>query len=209
MKLLSSLTLTFLTSSMIYAQTTMCFKENHNSMSTIESVKLEGGECKSKFTLNDMKEKGYTINDIKITTLNNGKYNFIYILKKSNSTSLQSNIFSEKQLEKRILQRIEEKKAKEKKEQEEKLALQLIEDGKKIYTNKCQSCHGIKGEKTPYNVGNSLKDLSEDEIANLISNYSNDSSYGYGYGLIMRPIADSITKESVSKIKAYLDSINK
>ena len=41
----------------IFAQTTMCFKENHSSMSTIETTALNGGACDGKYSVNDMKKK--------------------------------------------------------------------------------------------------------------------------------------------------------
>ena len=57
----------------------MCFKENA-SMTTIESTPLNGGACNGKYTVNDMKAKGWSVDDIKISQTANGM-NFIYILK--------------------------------------------------------------------------------------------------------------------------------
>ncbi|MGA1932172.1 c-type cytochrome [Arcobacter sp. YIC-464] len=210
MKLLSSITLALLTSTLTYAQTTMCFKENHTSMSTIESTKLDGGECNSKFTLNDMKNKGYKIDDIKISKNNEGNFNFIYILKNEDSYSNNFNTtLDEKELEKRIIAKMKIKEAEEKKEKEIKKNLNLIADGKKIYTNKCQSCHGEKGEKSAYNVATPLINLTEKEITYAINQYSIDSNYGNSYNIIMKAIANGTTKDDIKKIKAYLDSINK
>jgi hypothetical protein len=76
MKLLTSITLGLITTTSLFAQTTMCFKENHNSMATIENTKLDGGECKSTYSIKDMKVKGWNVDDIKITTKEE-KYNFI------------------------------------------------------------------------------------------------------------------------------------
>ncbi len=205
MKFLSSITLTILVSTISYAQTTMCFKENHNSMATIESTVLNGGECKSTHTINDMKEKGWNVDDIKISTTNQGKYNFIYILKKGSINST----LSESDLEARILARLEQKKIQEIKEKEIQTKLQNKIMGKKIYTNKCQSCHGAKGEISAYNVAIPLKDMTIEDIKFAISRYSNDHDFGKGYNIIMRPIAANITSNKLTKIKDYLDSINK
>lgn len=211
MKLLSSITLTLLASTLTYAQTTMCFKENHNSMSTIETTKLNGGECKSQYTLTDMKKKGWKVDDIKITPTTSGKYNFIYILKTSTSNSnfvVNSNL-TNKQIEDNILKRLEAKKIKDKKEKEIKKALNSKINGKKIYVNKCQSCHGEMGEISTYNVATPLRDMDVDDITYAINKYTNDSSYGNGYQIMMRPIAASVRSEDIENIKAYLDSINK
>lgn len=212
MKLLSSITLTLLASTLTYAQTTMCFKENHNSMSTIESTKLDGGECKNTHTINEMKEKGWKVDDIKITTTNQGKYNFIYILKKgstnTNFSATNSNI-SEEQLEKNILKRLEKKKEKEKKEKEIEKKLKDKIAGKEIYINKCQSCHGEKGEKSAYNASKPLKDMNLEDMSYSIDRYTLDASYGNGYQTVMRSIAANITKNDLEKIYNYLESLNK
>ena len=47
--------------SFLLADTTMCFKENHPSMATIETVPLNGGACGGKYSINDMKKKGYLL----------------------------------------------------------------------------------------------------------------------------------------------------
>ena len=44
--ILSSILL--LSASSIFADTTMCFKENHQSMSTIENTPIDGGLCMGK-----------------------------------------------------------------------------------------------------------------------------------------------------------------
>ena len=213
MKLFTSVTLTLLASTIGFAETTMCFKENHNSMTTIENTALDGGECKSTLSTNDMKAQGWSVDDIKITT-KDGKYNFIYIFKKNQTQSnfaqvnTNSNV-TDQELEDRILKRMEAKKAKEIKEKEIEVKLQNKIAGKEIYTARCQSCHGEKGEKAAYNVGNALRDMSADDMGHAIGQYTNRSDYGYGYNMVMKPIASAITKTQIVKIKDYLDSINK
>ncbi|QKJ21725.1 c-type cytochrome [Poseidonibacter lekithochrous] len=215
MKLIKPLTITLLVTTSIFAQSTMCFKENHNSMATIESTKLDGGECKSTYSLLEMKEKGYSVEDIKITTSNNGKYNFIYILKDSvsnsnfSNTSNQNSTFNQKDLENRIIKRMEEKKKKEIEEKKIREIISLKKEGKEIYTQKCQSCHGVNGEKSAYNVATPLRDMSIDDMSHAIGRYTNSHEFGYGYNIIMRPIAANTTETALRKIKAYLDSINK
>lgn len=211
MKLLAPLTITLFATTALFSQTTMCFKENHNSMSTIEATKLDGGECKSTFNLNEMKAKGWSVDDIKITT-KESKYNFIYILKKgTSSTTLvaQNANLNQKDLEDKILKRLEDKKVQEEKELKIEKILKNKIAGKEIYVNKCQSCHGAKGEVSAYNVATPLKDLSLDDIEFAINRYTHDSDYGNGYNMIMRPVAASTTSADVARIKDYLDSVNK
>ncbi|UTJ06857.1 c-type cytochrome [Arcobacter roscoffensis] len=218
MRLLKPLTLTLLTSTALFAQTTMCFKENHNSMSTIEKTKLDGGECKSIYNIKDMKENGWTVDDIKITTTNEGKYNFIYIFKDSKSSSnfvtTNSNLSSE-ELEARIVKRLEAKKEQEKKEQEIERKIKAKEEGKKLYVNKCQSCHGQKGELNAMNASRPLNTLSYEEMQIAINAYisydrdNDDERYGNGRAIIMQPYAASTTEEDLKNISNYLKSINK
>ena len=49
--------LTFLITSS-FAQTTMCYKQNHSDFSTIESINLDGGLCNGNKSLKDMKKDG-------------------------------------------------------------------------------------------------------------------------------------------------------
>jgi cytochrome c553 len=211
MKLIAPLTITLFATTVLFSQTTMCFKENHNSMSNIEATKLDGGECKSTFSINEMKANGWSVDDIKITT-KDSSYNFIYILKKgnvhSNLVPVNANL-NQKQLEDKILKRLEDKKVQEEKEQKIEKILKSKIEGKEIYVNKCQSCHGEKGEKVAYNVGNALKNISLDDMEYAINRYTHDSGHGYGYNAIMRPIASSTTSTQLAKIKDYLDSVNK
>lgn len=211
MKLLAPLTITLFATTALFSQTTMCFKENHNSMSTIESTKLDGGECKSTFTINDMKTKGWSVDDIKITT-KESMYNFIYILKKGNiSTNLvaSGSNLNQQDLEDKILKRLEDKKVQELKELKIEKELKEKAFGKEVYTNKCQSCHGQKGEKSAYNAARPLKDMSLEDMEYAINRYTNDSSYGNGYQIQMNSIAPNTTKNELEQIHNYLNSINK
>ena len=76
------ITTSFITSTSLMAQTTMCFKKDVQDLTQLEDIKLNGGECKSAYSLNDMKKDGWEVSDIKI---NNNDY--IYILKKGAAIS--------------------------------------------------------------------------------------------------------------------------
>ena len=211
MKLIAPLTITLFATTALFSQTTMCFKENHNSMSNIEATKLDGGECKSTFSINEMKAKGWSVDDIKITT-KDSSYNFIYILKKGNAHSnlvpVNANL-NQKQLEDKIFKRLEDKKVQEEKELKLKKELKAKALGKEIYINKCQSCHGSKGEISAYNASRPLRDMSLEDMEYSINRYTNDSSYGNGYQVQMNSIAPNISKNELVQIANYLNSINK
>lgn len=81
-KLLNKLLLvgasTLLFSNIANAKNTICYKDNWSSPSTIETTPLNGGECQGKYTVEDMKKKGWNIIDIKVeTNENNIKYSYL------------------------------------------------------------------------------------------------------------------------------------
>lgn len=76
-KLIIAPCIVFFCFSTLKAEVTLCFKKNHQDIATIENIKLEGGECNSKNTVNDMKKIGWIITDIKITPTTLGT-DFIY-----------------------------------------------------------------------------------------------------------------------------------
>ena len=203
--ILSSILL--LSASSIFADTTMCFKENHQSMSTIENTPLDGGLCAGKNTIADMKAKGWNVDDIKISNTPNGM-NFIYILKTPVTQAVSSSNFSGNQadMEARILQKLEKKKEEEKKEQEIVVKKNLAVEGKDNYVRKCQSCHGEKGESTVGGYSRPLNTLSSEEMRHSISGYTN-GTYDRGRASVMQPITSTLTYVTLEKISAYLDSI--
>ena len=82
MKILNKLLLlsaTCLLSSNLFAQDTVCFKNNIEKPSTAEAIALDGGACEGKFSLNEMKENGWDVLDIKILPSKN-KFNYTYYL---------------------------------------------------------------------------------------------------------------------------------
>ena len=203
--ILSSILL--LSASSIFADTTMCFKENHQSMSTIENTPLDGGLCMGKNTISDMKAKGWNVDDIKISQSANGM-NFIYILKTPVTQAVSSSNFSGNQadMEARILEKLEKKKEAEKKEKEIIVKKNLAEEGKDNYIRKCQSCHGEKGESTVGGYSRPLNTLTSEDMRHSINGYTN-GTYDRGRAATMQPITSTLTYVTLEKISAYLDSI--
>ncbi|MGE4381884.1 MAG: cytochrome c [Arcobacter sp.] len=203
--ILSSILL--LSSTSIFAETTMCFKENA-SMSTIEKTPLDGGVCNGKFSVNDMKAKGWSVDDIKISQSQTGM-NFIYILKTA-SAPVQSSQFvgNQAQMEANILAKLEAKKEAEEKAKVEKELKDAAVIAKELYTNKCQTCHGANGEKSAYNTARPLKDLSVEDMQESIKNYKVGKVDSMNAN-IMAPYANFVDYKEIKGIHAYLQSINK
>lgn len=204
--ILSSILL--LTSTSIFADTTMCFKENHQSMSTIENTPLNGGLCAGKNTIADMKAKGWNVDDIKISQTPNGM-NFIYILKTPVSQAVSTSNFSGNQadMEARILEKLEKKKEEEKKNKEIKIIEEASIAGEYTYVNKCQTCHGEKGELEAKGYSRPLNTLSEEEMKDSISGYMN-GNYDRGMAMLMQAISNAITYKDIKEVHAYLNKIN-
>lgn len=169
--ILSSMLLLGTTS--IIADTTMCFKENHTSMSTIENTALNGGACNGKYSINDMKKKGWIVDDIKISQSATGM-NFIYILKTATSSVqpvIAPNVSgNQADMEARIIAKLEQKKIAEEKAKVEEELKEAEIDAQNIYVNKCLSCHGTKGE-TSKSGSRALKDLSVEQMEESIKDY--------------------------------------
>lgn len=204
--ILSSIIL--LTSTSIFADTTMCFKENHQSMSTIENTPLDGGICAGKNTISDMKAKGWIVDDIKISQTASGM-NFIYILKTPSSQNTVSSNFSGNQadMEARIMDKLEKKKVEEKKAKEIKEIKDAAIAGENTYVNKCQSCHGINGEKNAYNTSRPLKDLSIEDMTISIRDYKLGTKSSNN-AIIMTPYANYLDVNDIKGIYSYLNKIN-
>ena len=200
-------TILLLGSTSLLADTTMCFKENHKSMSTIENTPLDGGICAGKYTVNDMKTKGWNVDDIKISQNTTGM-NFIYILKTANNTAATSNfVGNQAQMEANILAKLEKKKVEEEKVKVEKELEEASIDAGKIYTSKCQTCHGTNGEKKAYNTGRPLKDLSYADMQESIKDYKSGNKNS-GNANIMVPYANFVDYKELKGIHGYLNKIN-
>jgi cytochrome c553 len=194
------------TTSIILASSTMCFKKDHVDPSTIESVPLNGGECKGQFSVAQMKERGYNVKDIKITMGKNGMdYMYIFaqetvVLGGENTTGGQA--LTKEQL-KAYLYEIQEEEEIAKKKKEE---LGNIVQGKALYISQCAKCHGDKGEKRAYNTSKPLNTMSYDDMAYAINEYDLDERTG-GMAVLMKPYAVGLTEEKLKDISSYIKSL--
>lgn len=205
MRLLNSIALTsILTVSIATAQTTMCFKENHKSMATIETTALSGGECQNQKSVQDMKNDGWSVADINISKTNSGT-NYIYIFKKD---EVQTANFNEKALEEKILQRLEVRKQQEIATKKKDAYLRKSKSGEKLYIAKCATCHGDKGELKARGVSRPINDLNLQDFTLSIRGYNN-GDYDRGMAFVMKPYATLMTSKDIKNVYVYLRSINK
>lgn len=203
MKLLSSIALTsILTATIATAQTTMCFKENHKSMMTIETTALNGGECQNQKSVQDMKKEGWSVADINIDKTKNGA-NYIYIFKKEEA-SLSS--IDEKALEEKILNRLEERKKQEIATKKKEAYIRKSKSGEKLYNNKCISCHGKNGEVKAKGVSRPIKDLNLQDFTLSIRGYNN-GDYDRGMAFVMKPYATLMNDNDIKNVYVYLRSL--
>lgn len=89
-----------LLSNNLFALETICYKNGVDLPSTIETVGLDGDLCKGKLSVNDMKNSGWEILDIKITSTQN-KFDYSYYFYKAenqNSYGTSSSLTNEKPL---------------------------------------------------------------------------------------------------------------
>ena len=86
------LSATCLLTNNLFAQETVCFKNDVEKPSTIETIALDGGVCKGNISLNEMKKDGWDVLDIKITPSQN-KFNYTYyFIKNEKQNSLGNKI---------------------------------------------------------------------------------------------------------------------
>lgn len=202
MKLITSITLGLLTTSSLLAQTTMCFKENHTSMATIESTPLNGGACNSSKSVQDMKKEGWSVDDIKIESTSKGN-NYIYILKKE-SSSLSS--FDEEKLEERIMQKLETRKQEEALAKKVQIKEKMSKDGKEIYLRQCKQCHGEKAEKSAYNTARPLIELNLSDFEQAIRDYTL-GEYDRGAAIVMKPYAINLNTQRIKNVYSYIQTL--
>ena len=203
MKLLSSIALTsILTATIETAQTTMCFKENHKSMTTIETTVLNGGECQNQKSVQDMKKEGWSVADINIDKTKDGA-NYIYIFKKEEA-SLSS--IDEKALEEKILNRLEERKKQEIATKKKEAYIRKSKSGEKLYNNKCISCHGKNGELKAKGVSRPINSLNLQDFSLSIRGYNN-GDYDRGMAFVMKPYATLMNDKDIKNVYVYLRSL--
>ena len=204
MKLINIIYTTIFFTTLAFSQTSMCFKENHKDLSTISNTALDGGECKGLYSLEDMKKQNWKIEDINISQ-NKNKKTYIYIFKK-NETTISS--LDEEKIEKRIMQRLKERKKQEVEEKKQEIKYTMSKNGKELYINKCQKCHGINADIKAQNTSRPLVDLNYSDMKTAIRDYTLDD-YDRGRAFLMKPYALMLSNRNLKNVYSYIQSLSK
>lgn len=193
MKIISMI---FIISVSLLANTTICYKKNYSDITNIESQNFKGGKCRGDESIESMKIKGWLVEDIKIKNLDNGNYDFVYILKKTTKKQVENKINSNIDYAK-LAQKTDEYKQEKQKKSDYELAV-------KKYQIHCISCHGKKGEIEAYGTSKKLYILSKDEFIENMDDYRWDNGLNKGKAYLMQPSAKFTTKEIDGYIYDYL-----
>lgn len=183
-------------------------------MATIESIALDGGECAGKYSINDMKAKGWSVDDIKVSQTPKGM-SFIYILKSPNHSKVTPMVaggatagaaLNQEQMEANIMAKLEAKKVAEEKAKVEQEIKEAKIDAQGIYVNQCQNCHGAKGEVKKGNLR--LNELTTEQMEEALKEYK--LGVGEKASSVYAPShINFLNDKTIKGIKAYLDSIQK
>lgn len=194
---MKNLIILFVISVSLYASSTLCYKKNYSDVTNIESQIFDGGKCLGKFSIDTMKQSGWAIDQISIKNLDNGNYDFVYILKSSSVKQVvQENLDYEK-----LAQKTQE--VKEKTE-----AKNDYNEAVRRYKLHCMSCHGEKGEIESYGTSRKLTVFSKKEFVELMYEYRH-GDIDNGNALFMRPSATFTNENIDGYIFDYLQNINK
>lgn len=199
MRIFTKIVLLSTFSTFAFSDITMCFKKNHEDISTIEDVKLNGGLCEGLKSQKDMQKDGWKIKNVKIK-----QDDYLYVFEKENIV-LKNN--TKESLKSEIITELEDKKQKEIELTKKEIDLQEYEIGEKIYISKCSSCHGLKGEEKPYN-SMALNAITLEEFQDAIKGYK-IGSYNLGNAREMKPYAIGYTAKDIDIIYNYILKINK
>lgn len=197
MKIFTKLAIITSLTTLAYSEVTICFKKNHTDISTLDSVKLDGGKCSGTSSQSEMLKRGWILDNFNIK---NGDYLFIF---KKDEKELS--ITSKESIESIVEKKIEKKKSEDiaktlKVEKEKSFAL-----GEKTYLKKCSSCHGIKGDKK---AGNSalLNSMTLDDFLYSLKGYR-IGSYDLGSSSEMKPYAVGFSSFEMKNVYEYIKSI--
>jgi cytochrome c553 len=191
----------FIISVSLFASTTMCYKKNYSDITNVESQTFDGGTCQGGESIDSMKAQGWIVDDIKIKNLDNGNYDFVYILKQK-----PENNVSNKNLDKDVdYEKLAQETEKYKKEQKAKADYNLAVEKYKIH---CANCHGKNGELEPYGTSRKLTQFTKEEFVYQMYEYRyGDVDRGKAY--LMRPSAPFTNKLLDGYIYDYIQNQNK
>ncbi len=190
--------------SLLSANSTMCFKENWTKISQIETTALDGGKCESKYSVQQMKAKGWRVDDIKISSAKSGM-SYMYVFKKGVTNNVSSTL-NEDEIYERVERKIIAKQEKKKKEKKEKAIANRKANGKKLYMAKCQSCHGQNAEKEAYGTSKPLNTLTQEQFEVALRDFDSKERTS-GNSFVMYSIANSVIDTDIEDIYSYIQTL--
>jgi cytochrome c553 len=82
----------------------------------------------------------------------------------------------------------------------------ILDNGKILYTTKCQTCHGKKATKLAYNKSRALNTLTLNDMKQSIRGYIMDE-YDRGLAILMKPYANILTDEDIKAVYQYIQTV--
>lgn len=86
------------------------------------------------------------------------------------------------------------------------VAIAAAVDGKAIYTQKCVSCHGTKGEKSALGKSQIIADFTEQQIKDALKGYQ-DGSYGKEMKGLMQGQVKSLELEQIDALAQHITTL--
>ena len=182
-----------------FSELTICFKKDLQDLTRIEETKLNGGLCKGDKSQKDMIMNGWKLDNFKIT-----ENDYLFVFKKD---ELLMNEETKSSLKKEIIVELENKNKKELEISKKEIKKNSYKKGEDIYTKKCSSCHGTKGEIKILNTKR-LNVISLEQFKTAMKGYK-IGSYNLGNGSEMKAYSLAYTSNDIEDIYEYLNKINK
>jgi cytochrome c553 len=88
------------------------------------------------------------------------------------------------------------------------LSLQFVfASGVSIYTNKCASCHGAKGEISAYKKTKPISGQDSALTYKQLNGYKNGTLNQYGFGGVMKNMVDNLDDNSIKELSIYISKL--
>lgn len=83
----------------------------------------------------------------------------------------------------------------------------IFASGASIYTSKCASCHGARGEVSAYKKTKPITGQDSALTYKQLNGYKNGTLNQYGFGGVMKNMVDSLDDNSIKEIASYISKL--
>lgn len=83
----------------------------------------------------------------------------------------------------------------------------VFASGASIYTSKCASCHGAKGEISAYKKTQSIGGRDTVLLYKQLNGYKNGTLNQYGFGGVMKNMVDNLDDNSIKELSIYISKL--